>query len=146
MKVSDRQYAELEYHREHAREHADILEQPFEWDVLKFPGKRWWNAYWTMYGFLVSQNLKDKRVLVVGCGFGEDAIRISRLGAKVYALDLSPDCLEIARKLAEREGESIDFEQMPAETMTYEDGFFDAVVARDILHHVEIPETMKEIQ
>ena len=65
---------------------------------------------------------------------------------KVYAFDLSSDCLEIARKLAQREGELVNFEQMPAETMTYEDDFFDAVVARDILHHVEIPETMKEIQ
>ena len=146
MTLTDRQRNELEYHREHARENKDVLEKPFEWDVLKFPGKRWWNAYWKMFAFLASQNLRDKRVLVVGCGFGDDAIRLSRLGAQVYAFDLSPDSLKIARKLAEREGESVNFEQMPAETMTYEDNFFDAVVARDILHHVDIPETMKEIQ
>ena len=98
-----------------------------------------------MYGYLVTCGLKDKRVLVVGCGFGDDALRLAKLGAKVSAFDLSPDSLEIARGLASREGLEITFEQMPAEKMVYEDNTFDYVVSRDILHHVDIPKTMCEI-
>lgn len=98
-----------------------------------------------MYEYIVNCDLKDKRVLVVGCGFGDDALRLAKLGAKVSAFDLSPDSLEIAGALASREGLDILFEEMPAEKMLYEDDTFDYIVSRDILHHVDIPRTMREI-
>ena len=98
-----------------------------------------------MYAYLLTCDLKDKDVLVVGCGFGDDALRLSKLGAKVSAFDLSPDSLQIAKALATREGLTIDFQEMPAENMQYADSSFDYIVARDILHHVNIPLTMKEI-
>lgn len=98
-----------------------------------------------MYEYLVSCDLKDKRVLVVGCGFGDDALRLAKLGAKVSAFDLSPDSLEIAKALACREGLDIAFEQMPSEKMAYESDTFDYILCRDILHHVDIPKTMREI-
>jgi len=34
----------------------------------------------------------------------------------------------------------------PAERLTYSDNVFDAVFFMDILHHVDIPATMKEIR
>ncbi len=142
---TERQQRELDYHRERAKEHQRILTSPFAWDVLQDPSRRWWNAYWQMYAYLLACDLKDKRVLVVGCGFGDDALRLSKLGANVSAFDLSPDSLQIARKLAVREGLEIDFKEMPAEKMQYPDSTFDCIVARDILHHVDIPLTMKEI-
>ncbi len=98
-----------------------------------------------MYGYLVNCDLKDKKVLVVGCGFGDDALRLAKLGAKVSAFDLSPDSLQIAKALALREGLDIIFEEMPAEKMLYEDNSFDYIISRDILHHVDIPNTMSEI-
>lgn len=143
--LTKRQKGEIDYHREHARENEAILNKPFSWDVIERPARRWWNAYWQMYAYLASLNLKGKCVLVVGCGFGDDALRLSKLGADVYAFDLSPDSLSIAKSLAEREGLKISFEEMPAETLKYGNSFFDIVVARDILHHVDIPSTMSEI-
>lgn len=143
---SDRQRREVEYHRGRAQEHQYILQRPFNWDVLNNPGRRWWNAYWQMYAYLVTCALAGKKVLVVGCGFGEDALRIAKLGAAVSAFDLSPDSLKIARALAEREGVAIDFDEMPAEKLRYKDSTFDYVIARDILHHVDIQPTMAEIQ
>ncbi|WP_404301135.1 class I SAM-dependent methyltransferase [Alicycliphilus denitrificans] len=143
--LTDRQQRELEYHREHAKLHKSILSAPFSWGVLEHPDRRWWNAYWAMYGYLVGCDVKGKNVLVVGCGFGDDALRLAKLGAKVSAFDLSPDSLEIARALALREGLDIVFEEMPAEQMTFEADTFDYVVARDILHHVDIQRTMREI-
>lgn len=143
--LTERQRRELDYHREHAKEHREILTTPFAWDVLQDPGRRWWNAYWQMYAYLSTCDLKGKNVLVVGCGFGDDALRLSRLGANVSAFDLSPDSLEIAKELAAREGLPIDFREMPAERMRYADSIFDCIVARDILHHVDIPLTIKEL-
>ena len=145
VELTERQQKELDYHRDHAHENSIILNKPFSWDVLENPSRRWWNAYWEMFTYLSKLNLKDKRVLVVGCGFGDDALRIAKLGADVYAFDLSPDSLSIAKALAEREGLNISFEEMAAESMTYKNEFFDFIVARDILHHVDIPCTMREI-
>lgn len=143
--LTDRQQRELDYHRERAKEHQQILDTPFSWEVLTEPSQRWWNAYWAMYEYLLSCELTGKRLLVVGCGFGEDALRLAKLGAQVSAFDLSPDSIAIASELAKREGLSIDFGIMPAETMSYADASFDYIVARDILHHVDIPATMQEI-
>lgn len=143
--LTERQQHELDYHREHAREHQQILEAPFPFDVIENPQRRWWNAYWRMYEYILSLNPTGKRVLVVGCGFGDDALRLSKLGAHVSAFDLSPESLDIARRLAAREGLDIDFRQMPAERLDYADGTFDIIVARDILHHVDIATSMPEI-
>jgi SAM-dependent methyltransferase len=39
-------------------------------------------------------NLLDRQVLVVGCGLGDDAEYLAKLGAKVTAFDLSPTAIE----------------------------------------------------
>jgi ubiquinone/menaquinone biosynthesis C-methylase UbiE len=144
--LSERQSRELAYHREHAAKNWMRAAEPFDWSVLDRPERRWWNAYWQMYAWLCSQELSGQRVLVVGCGFGDDAIRLAKLGAAVSAFDLSPDSLAIAGVIARREQLSIDFGEMPAEALRYADASFDIIVARDILHHVDIPATMRELQ
>lgn len=145
MELTPRQKSELEYHRKHADENKSILDIDFSWDVLENPSQRWWNTYWNMFTYLISMNLKGKSVLVVGCGFGADALRLAKLGANVYAFDLSPDSLSIAKSLAKRHDLDISFAEMPAETLQYNSDFFDLIIARDILHHVDIPQAMSEI-
>lgn len=98
-----------------------------------------------MYTFLLDQQLSGKKVLVVGCGFGDDALRLAKKGGDVYAFDLSPESLEIAKQIASREKLSIDFRNIPAESLDYESDFFDFIIVRDILHHVELQKTMNEI-
>ena len=144
--LSERQQRELEYHREHADKNKHILNEPFNYDVIEESERRWWNQYWAMFTYLLDTDLSNKHVLVVGCGFGSDAINLAKAGAKVSAFDLSPESLEIAAALAEREGLEIDFQAMPAEKLNYPDDTFDIVVARDILHHVDIPDVVREIK
>jgi len=98
-----------------------------------------------MYSYLTGQSLHGKKTLVAGCGFGDDALRLAKLGAEVYAYDLSPESLTIAKALARREGLSVTFETMPAEDLKYENEFFDVVIMRDVLHHVDIPLALNEI-
>ncbi len=144
--LTDRQKRELEYHDE---EHAELaraaLEADFSYEVVEPGPRRWWNQYWSMMTYLLGKDLKGKRVLIVGCGFGEDALHLAQTGAEVHAFDLSPDSIRVANDLAVRENQSVDYRVMTAETLEYENDFFDIVVARDILHHVEIPECLSEI-
>ena len=146
--LTARQQAELAYHRDRAQEMARLAEQPVAVDVIESPRRRWWNAYWTFYTSLLALDLRGKRVLVVGCGFGEDAIRIAQAGAIVSACDLSPESVEIARHRARSVADRtapIAFDVMPAERLRYPADSFDIVVLVDILHHVDIPDAMQEI-
>ena len=43
-------------------------------------------------------SVAGKRVLVVGCGLGQDAEELARRGGKVVAFDISPTAIEWARK------------------------------------------------
>jgi len=143
--LTARQRRELDYHRQFAKRNRKILSTPFSFEVLENPRRRWWNAYWQMYVQLLALDLRGKNVLVVGCGFGEDALRLAKLGAKVTAFDLCPDSIELAKQMARRQNLRIEFAVMPAETLGYEDNSFDYIVARDILHHVDIAATMREL-
>ena len=143
--LTARQQRELEYHREHAANAADEVLRPVADDIIVCAARRPWNAYWSMYDRLLASDLAGKAVLVLGCGFGDDAIRIARLGARVSACDLSPESLAIAEARAALAGVEIAFAAMPAEALTYAADSFDVAVFVDILHHVDIAATMAEI-
>lgn len=145
--MDERQRREFEYHREFAARHRDKIETAVDLDVVTPGPRRRWNAYWSSYDAIIAHNVAGKKILVPGCGFGEDAIRLAALGAEVYASDLSPDLIAIARARAERMGfAGIHFEVMPAESMSYSDDMFDLVYFNDILHHVDIPRTLAEVR
>lgn len=49
-------------------------------------------------------DVAGRRVLVLGCGGGQDCIALARRGAQVVGIDLSDKQIEYGRRLAEREG------------------------------------------
>src|ERR1700722_9310628 len=143
----ERQERERAYHADYARQHSNKAGQPVLLDVIESRERRPWNGYWATYDLLMAQNLAGKRVMVPGCGFGEDAILLARLGATVHASDLSTDLLDIARQRAIRMGvPDIQFNAMPAESLDYADDFFDVIFFNDILHHVSVPAAISEAQ
>lgn len=143
--LDERQRRERDYHVEFARRHLDKIAQPVLLDVIESGPRRPWNGLWTAYDLLMTEDLVGKRVLVPGCGFGDDAVRLAKLGADVYAFDLSPEVLEIARQRAARMGKTdIHFSEMAAEDLGYSDDFFDLIFFNDMLHHVNIPNAAAE--
>ncbi len=54
-------------------------------------------------------SLKGKRVLHLQCHFGQDSISLSRLGAEVVGVDLSPAGIEAAVELNQRCGTDVKF-------------------------------------
>lgn len=144
--LTPRQQREIDYHRAYAEKKAEERMGPVAFDVTDERDKRrWWNAYWSVYDLLLRHDLKGKRVLAPGCGFGEDAVRLARLGAEVEAFDISPDVVKVAAARAERHGYgNVRFSVSPCERLAFPDGHFDVVFFLDILHHVDIPAAIAE--
>jgi SAM-dependent methyltransferase len=75
---------------------------------------------------------KPRRVLEVGGGPGELAERMQReLGADVSYLDISPRMVELARERG-----VVDAQIGDVQSLAFEDGTFDTVVAAWMLYHV----------
>ena len=71
-----------------------------------------------------------QRALDVACGTGVVAITAARLGAKVFAIDLTPELLERARENSRIADLEIDWREGDAEELPYSDGTFDAVLSQ----------------
>lgn len=72
----------------------------------------------------------QQALLDVGCGTGVAALTAARAGARVQALDLSPQLLEHARKHAALAGVDIDFREGDVEALPYADASFDVVLSQ----------------
>lgn len=70
----------------------------------------------------------EGRVVDIGCGPGANLRYISE-SADLVAVDISADMLERAREDAAELGRSVDFRQMDAQNLAFEDDSFDAVVS-----------------
>lgn len=82
------------------------------------------------------------RVLEIGCGTGNLVILVKRLhpGAEVVGLDPDPKALARARRKAEREALSIQFDHGFSDALPFPDGSFDRVLSAFMFHHLLNPD------
>lgn len=91
-----------------------------------------------------------RNVLEIGCGTGMFTERFAAAGARIVAVDISPDLLEKAldRRLP---ADRVRFEQRRFENLELSDpaiqswaaGGFDAIIGSSVLHHLDIPAAIK---
>jgi ubiquinone/menaquinone biosynthesis C-methylase UbiE len=87
-------------------------------------------------------------VLELGCGAGELSLELLRRGADLTALDVSPRMVELAGARAERflPGSPGRFVVAAAERSGLPDAYFDRVVGKWVLHHVDVAAAAGEIR
>jgi ubiquinone/menaquinone biosynthesis C-methylase UbiE len=143
---SDRQRREIEYHRQRAIEYGREAATPVSLTALQSARYRWWNAYWVILRKAKNLGLANKRVLVIGCGFGDDAVQLAWLGALVTAIDISEELVAIARQRAHISGAIVEFGVSAAENLPYADEIFDLVYLPDVVHHLDVLTAMREVR
>ena len=78
-------------------------------------------------------------ILDLGSGTGRHVVYLAQNGFPVFGLDNSPEGVEATRRWLADEGLEADLRlQSMTEKFPYEDGFFDAVVSVQVIHHADI--------
>jgi 2-polyprenyl-6-hydroxyphenyl methylase / 3-demethylubiquinone-9 3-methyltransferase len=81
--------------------------------------------------------LEGLSVADIGCGGGILAESLTQLGAKVIAIDPTPTSIEVARAHAARSNLEIDYRAITAEDLVASGQQFDAVMAIELIDHVD---------
>ncbi|HWQ19350.1 MAG TPA: class I SAM-dependent methyltransferase [Methanotrichaceae archaeon] len=78
-----------------------------------------------------------KRVLDLGCGPGEVAIRCARLGAEAFGIDISRDALRLSSRRASDAGVSLSLFEFDGQRAPFRDSVFDSIVLSDVVEHID---------
>lgn len=88
-------------------------------------------------------NLKGKSVLDVGCGGGVLSEAMAENGAKVTAIDLAEDSLEVAKLHLYDNDYKIDYQKISIEDFAeHHEASFDVIVCMEMLEHVPSPQSI----
>ena len=86
-----------------------------------------------------------KRVLEVGCGSGSISTYLALCGADAVGIDVSEGMLGLARRRARVNDVRVELIGMPVEDLDHPDGSYDAIVANQVLHHLDLARAMPNI-
>lgn len=154
--LTDRQLREKNYYSQFALnfDTNNIDFSPVE-GPLKESERRPWNSYWRTYEIPVdhiknhSTSLSNAqlKLLDFGCGPGDNALRFSHVGYHVTGFDICDENINNCKKIFEQNNcqDRAEFIVSTAEDLKFSDACFDVVVGIDILHHVDIPKALKEV-
>jgi SAM-dependent methyltransferase len=118
---------------------------------LKVGSKEWFeeidnrfmsSAYYAKTGdgspfgrFLRAEDVDDKDVLEVGCGMGTHASLLARAGARLTAIDLTEQAVEMTKRRFELFNLQGQIERADAEHLPFRDASFDMVWSWGVIHH-----------
>lgn len=86
-------------------------------------------------------DVTGKRLLDLGCGAGENSVYFAKKGALCVASDYSQGMVDVALKLAEKNGVKIEGCTANAMELNFPDQSFDIVYASNLLHHLPDPKS-----
>lgn len=98
------------------------------------------------YAFYLLGDVRNKRVVDLGCGSGEEAVPLGQQGARVIGTDISPDLIAIAQQRLQQYGVGAELRVASAYEMRVADESVDVVFCMSLLHHLELDRVKKEIR
>jgi len=103
---------------------------------------------WRQYGAKLLGSVKDCRVLDYGCGQGEEATYLAKMGAQVTAIDISPVGIELTTERAKLNGvgDRVNAMLMRCDPTEFPSESFDVIHGFGILHHIGLQIGLMEIK
>ena len=99
------------------------------------------------YSFYLLGDVRGKTILEYGCGDGMNTVVLSRRGARVIGLDLSPELLRLAKERSiVNQCEATAFVLGSAHALPLPDESVDLVFGIAILHHLDLETAASEVQ
>ncbi len=90
--------------------------------------------------------LKNKKLLEIGCGTGSSSITFAEQGAKVTGIDVEEDSLQVARKRAELLNLDIKYKNLSGTEISHLKEQFDLVIYYATLEHMTIEERINSLK
>jgi SAM-dependent methyltransferase len=90
--------------------------------------------------------LPDQRILDLGTGTGVIARALARMGSRVTGIDIAPEQIEEAQRLALSENLRIDFRVAPAEELPFDDHSFDVATANQCFLYFDYDLVLAELR
>jgi SAM-dependent methyltransferase len=144
INVNDRIASERQYHERYYDNFK--VQQDVSFDLATRSQRKPQNLVWVYYDTITNHfggDLRNKKILVMGCGGGLVALNLAKSGAEVDAFDLSDKAVWLCKQRAEKFAlENVKFFVASCEEAQLAAGTYDAVVGEMILHHVDIPTTI----
>ena len=98
------------------------------------------------YAFHLLGDVRDKVVLDLGCGSGEEIVPLRQRGAKVIGIDISPDLIDVARQRLQKYDIDAELQVRSAYETQLPDKSVDVVFCMSILHHLQLDRVKSEIR
>lgn len=138
-----REELEIAHEAKIALKKAEIRPTP-DYIIARFSEAKLWRLFPKEFLFRCLKDFADKEILDFGCGDGEISTQLAKMGARVTALDISPELIELAEKRADFDGvrDRIEFLTGHISESLLPENKFDHVVCYAVIHHVEIGETI----
>lgn len=155
VQLTQRQHREKEYYEKYFEQNkitGTIDFSPID-GVIHGTERRPWNSYWRTYELpiisyreVTSKIKTEVNLLDFGCGPGDNSLRFSRAGFKVTGFDISENNIESCKTLFKENKTEGNFIVSVAEELPFADESFEVVAGIDILHHVDIVKSIKEVR
>lgn len=90
-------------------------------------------------------NIKDKKLLEIGCGSGYETVEFCQKGADVTAIDLSMGSVKAAKEHCKKNNiQNVVIIQMNAEYLKFKDNTFDRIYINKVLLHTNKEKVLQE--
>ena len=90
---------------------------------------------------ITKSNLKNKKVLEIGCGLGAHSQILAEKGAQLTAIDLAEKSIDTTKRRLKMKGLNADIIQADCENLPFEKETFDYIWSWGVIHHT--PDTQK---
>ena len=141
--LSQRDQAEIE---RSAAEASKAAAQPLEQaEVERYLNPPADTPFALEYAFHLLGDVRDKTVLDLGCGQGENIVPLIARGARVRALDISPELIAITRRRLRDDGLEAEVAVGSAYETGLADRSVDVIFCMSLIHHLDIKQVRDEM-